>query len=148
MYTMPYLLAPSPSPPPSSRFLSSESSPASSASSKLGGSSSCTPSTAPTSPLPPRKTQGGRSGTIIDAEEDPDILPKMPTLSLDVNAISDVMAARLTTCLIGHVLYLKSQVPLFVFSEIFLAHGILINVRYLVLWLNYPKCPHVWCVSL
>lgn len=38
----------------------------------------------------------------------------IPTVTLSSESISDVMAARLTTCLLGHVLYLKSQVPLYV----------------------------------
>ena len=36
----------------------------------------------------------------------------VPTVKLDAHAITDVLAARLAICLLGHVLYLKSQVPL------------------------------------
>lgn len=36
----------------------------------------------------------------------------IPRVTLDSERISDVMAARLVTCLLGHVLYLKGQVPL------------------------------------
>lgn len=38
--------------------------------------------------------------------------PRFPTATLAVDGISDVMAARLAICLLGHVLFLKSQVPL------------------------------------
>ncbi|TFK63420.1 hypothetical protein BDN72DRAFT_847624, partial [Pluteus cervinus] len=36
----------------------------------------------------------------------------IPTVKLDVESISDVVAARLATALRGHVLFLKSQIPL------------------------------------
>lgn len=36
----------------------------------------------------------------------------VPVVRLDVDAISDAVAARLATSLLGHVLYLKNQVPL------------------------------------
>ena len=37
---------------------------------------------------------------------------RVPVVRLDVDAISDAVAARLATSLLGHVLYLKNQVPL------------------------------------
>ncbi|KAI5120730.1 hypothetical protein M0805_006436 [Coniferiporia weirii] len=43
--------------------------------------------------------------------ETEEIQERFPTATLDAESISDVMAARLATCLLGHVLYLKSQVP-------------------------------------
>ncbi|TFK63423.1 hypothetical protein BDN72DRAFT_847629 [Pluteus cervinus] len=36
----------------------------------------------------------------------------IPTVRLDVENVSDVVAARLATALLGHVLFLKSQIPL------------------------------------
>lgn len=36
---------------------------------------------------------------------------RVPVVRLDVDAISDAVAARLATSLLGHVLYLKNQVP-------------------------------------
>ncbi|TRM68718.1 hypothetical protein BD626DRAFT_394119 [Schizophyllum amplum] len=40
--------------------------------------------------------------------EDP---PRIPTVSLDVDAIVDEMAARMAVSLLGHVLFLKGQIP-------------------------------------
>jgi len=37
---------------------------------------------------------------------------KYPTVRLDLDFITDEVAARLATSLLGHVLFLKSQVPL------------------------------------
>lgn len=37
---------------------------------------------------------------------------RYPTALIETESISDVMAARLATCLLAHVLFLKSQVPL------------------------------------
>ena len=37
---------------------------------------------------------------------------RIPRVCLDVEGISDVLAARLAICLLGHVLFLKNQVPL------------------------------------
>ena len=36
----------------------------------------------------------------------------VPVVRLDVDAVSDLLAAGLATALVGHVLFLKSQVPL------------------------------------
>lgn len=48
--------------------------------------------------------------THVDEEEASE---RYPTAMIDVERISDVMAARLTICLLGHVLYLKGQIPLY-----------------------------------
>ena len=37
---------------------------------------------------------------------------RFPTARVETDRISDVMAARLAICLLGHVLYLMSQIPL------------------------------------
>jgi hypothetical protein len=37
---------------------------------------------------------------------------KIPSITLDADLVTDSMAARLCISLIGHVLFLKSQVPL------------------------------------
>lgn len=37
---------------------------------------------------------------------------KIPSITIDADVITDVMAARLATSLLGHILFLKSQVPL------------------------------------
>jgi len=39
---------------------------------------------------------------------------RIPEVHLDVDFITDVIAARLATSLLGHVLFLKNQVPLYV----------------------------------
>lgn len=49
--------------------------------------------------------------THVDEEEASE---RYPTATIDVERITDVMAARLTICLLGHVLYLKGQIPLYV----------------------------------
>ncbi|KAH8115643.1 hypothetical protein DFH11DRAFT_1296988 [Phellopilus nigrolimitatus] len=49
--------------------------------------------------------------TIVVEREREEEPPRFPTATLDTESISDVMAARLATCLLGHVLYLKNQVP-------------------------------------
>lgn len=45
----------------------------------------------------------------FDDEEEP---PRIPTVVLDVDEIADDMAARMATSLLGHVLFLKGQIPL------------------------------------
>lgn len=52
-------------------------------------------------------------GTKTHVEEE-DASERYPTATIDVERITDVMAARLTICLLGHVLYLKGQIPLYV----------------------------------
>ncbi|KAG1815888.1 hypothetical protein EV424DRAFT_1411322 [Suillus variegatus] len=37
---------------------------------------------------------------------------KIPSITLDADLVTDSMAARLCISLVGHVLFLKSQVPL------------------------------------
>ena len=44
--------------------------------------------------------------------EEATVKSRVPVVLLDVDAISDAVAARLATSLLGHVLYLKNQVPL------------------------------------
>ncbi|KAL1752558.1 hypothetical protein FB107DRAFT_293042 [Schizophyllum commune] len=44
----------------------------------------------------------------FDDEEEP---PRIPTVVLDVDEIADDMAARMATSLLGHVLFLKGQIP-------------------------------------
>jgi hypothetical protein len=38
----------------------------------------------------------------------------LPVVALDVDVVTDAIAARLATSLLGHVLFLKNQIPLFV----------------------------------
>ena len=45
----------------------------------------------------------------------------VPTVMLDTDVVSDNMAARLCTSFLGHVLFLKNQVPLSVPSLAFLS---------------------------
>lgn len=54
--------------------------------------------------------------THVDEEEASE---RYPTATLDVERITDVMAARLTSCLLGHVLYLKGQIPLYVDLQLY-----------------------------
>lgn len=39
-------------------------------------------------------------------------VPRIPRLRLDADVIPDMVAAKLATSLLGHVLFLKNQVPL------------------------------------
>lgn len=57
--------------------------------------------------------------THVDEEEASE---RYPTAMIDVERISDVMAARLTICLLGHVLYLKGQIPLYVDIRLYSKH--------------------------
>ena len=50
--------------------------------------------------------------TKTEEAEDSEQRLRYPTATVDAETINDVMAARLATCLLAHVLYLKSQVPL------------------------------------
>jgi hypothetical protein len=51
--------------------------------------------------------------TVDNAEKSSAIFKgRIPRVDLDGEAITDAMAARLATCLLGHVLFLKNQVPL------------------------------------
>ena len=38
--------------------------------------------------------------------------PRFPSATIEVNSIGAEMAARLVACLLGHVLFLKGQIPL------------------------------------
>ena len=49
------------------------------------------------------------NGGVISEEE---ISNAYPVVRLDVEKITDVIAGRLATTLLGHVLFLKNQVPL------------------------------------
>lgn len=49
------------------------------------------------------------------------------SVHLDHPSISTMMAARLATSLISHILFLKNQVPLYVPSDIFPAHTVCTN---------------------
>lgn len=57
-----------------------------------------------------------RTKTHVDEEEASE---RYPTATIDVERITDVMAARLTICLLGHVLYLKGQIPLYVDLQLY-----------------------------
>ena len=70
---------------------------------------------------PPRpfSSQGdARTNTVTDAPDqnagnpDPKPTTSIPVVRLDVDAVSDALAAGLAVALVGHVLFLKSQVPL------------------------------------
>ncbi|KAH7881136.1 uncharacterized protein C8R40DRAFT_18202 [Lentinula edodes] len=49
--------------------------------------------------------------TETSAEDINDSVPKIPRVCLDMDVIPDMMAARLATSLLGHVLFLKNQIP-------------------------------------
>ena len=51
---------------------------------------------------------GGNGGGISEEE----ISNAYPVVRLDVERITDAIAGRLATTLLGHVLFLKNQVPL------------------------------------
>ena len=51
---------------------------------------------------------GGNDGGISEEE----VLNAYPVVRLDVERITDAIAGRLATTLLGHVLFLKNQVPL------------------------------------
>jgi hypothetical protein len=42
----------------------------------------------------------------------PTLKSKIPCITLDTDVITDAMAARLAMSLLGHILFMKSQVPL------------------------------------
>ena len=61
------------------------------------------------------------SAGVPQVEEDPDNQTdthrcKVPMVKLDTETIPDTVAANLASSLLGHVLFLKNQVPLYVFS--------------------------------
>ncbi|KAJ3936165.1 MAG: hypothetical protein NXY57DRAFT_987028 [Lentinula lateritia] len=49
--------------------------------------------------------------TETSAKDINDSVPKIPRVCLDMDVIPDMMAARLATSLLGHVLFLKNQIP-------------------------------------
>lgn len=55
-------------------------------------------------------TEGPHPTTDSLAEDSP--MNAYPVVRLDVDTISDAVASRLATSLLGHVLFLKNQVPL------------------------------------
>lgn len=62
------------------------------------------------------------SQTTSETNTPPDIqypaYDKLPYITLDTDVVSDTMAARLAMSLLGHTLFLKSQVPLYVLVRI------------------------------
>jgi hypothetical protein len=60
--------------------------------------------------VPPKETEDAH--TIRQSA--PMTVPptKIPSITLDADLVTDSMAARLCISLVGHVLFLKSQVPL------------------------------------
>ncbi|TFY61453.1 hypothetical protein EVG20_g7051 [Dentipellis fragilis] len=97
------VLAPALAPPIS---LSDSTSTASSIATSTSRSSMSPASTAPTSPVR-EKHEGEENG---ERKLDTRMLT-IPTVRLDAKHISEEMAARLSVSLLGHVLFLKSQVP-------------------------------------
>ncbi|GLB33210.1 hypothetical protein LshimejAT787_0100950 [Lyophyllum shimeji] len=67
------------------------------------------PNIAPQAPLQLFKTSDERTVKIGESGLSTN---NIPIVSLDVEKITDALAARLATSLIGHILYLKGQVPL------------------------------------
>ncbi|KAJ7573997.1 hypothetical protein C8J56DRAFT_980449 [Mycena floridula] len=61
-----------------------------------------------------KATKAAVSGTIVAVEAQPNIelrASRIPRVILDADVVSGAMAAQLATSLLGHVLFLKSQVP-------------------------------------
>ena len=50
--------------------------------------------------------------TDLESSENIENLSRVPTALIDSKCISDIMASRLAICLLGYVLFMKSQVPL------------------------------------
>jgi hypothetical protein len=77
---------------------------------------------------PSPKAYGAHSQSILadgikalsQSQTSPPVVPsttsKLPVVTLDVDVLTDSIAARLATSLLGHVLFLKNQIPLFVIS--------------------------------
>ena len=65
-------------------------------------------------PPHPSSSQGdpGSRSTDTPGSPNPNPTTSIPIVRLDVDVISDVLAAGLAVALVGHVLFLKSQVPL------------------------------------
>jgi hypothetical protein len=81
----------------------------------------------PTLALPRHDTKKGDSIVNEEAEATSArtlgiaVTSTVPTVVLDTDVVSDNMAARLCTSFLGHVLFLKNQVPLSVPSLVFLS---------------------------
>ncbi|KAK7459444.1 hypothetical protein VKT23_009425 [Stygiomarasmius scandens] len=56
----------------------------------------------------PRKGGHRKSGR---EEEENTVLCRIPTVKLDIDVVTDSIAAKLATSFLGHILFLKSQVP-------------------------------------
>ncbi|EJD00732.1 uncharacterized protein FOMMEDRAFT_168996 [Fomitiporia mediterranea MF3/22] len=59
-------------------------------------------------PVPPSPRT---SAPVLTTDTEKVEISRLPTAMINVECISDVMASRLAMCLLGHVLFLKSQVP-------------------------------------
>ncbi|KAL5530840.1 hypothetical protein ACEPAF_7098 [Sanghuangporus sanghuang] len=77
---------------------------------------SITPGTAPSlsvkrTPLGEKKVTPPSTKTKNSEADVEEAKPRFPSATIEVDSIGDAMAARLVSCLLGHVLFLKSQVP-------------------------------------
>lgn len=57
-------------------------------------------------------SDGGAQADATVSVTDGRSLNHFPLVRLDVDVITDSIAGRLATCLLGHVLFLKNQIPL------------------------------------
>jgi len=67
-----------------------------------------------TASIPP-STAASSPGKVLRSSQDAVSVKsstKIPVVCLDVDTIKDEVAAKLATSLLGHVLFLKSQIPL------------------------------------
>lgn len=79
------------------------------------------------SALAPLRNETKQAGSIVNERAEPTsartpsiaTTSAVPTVVLDTDVVSDNMAARLCISFLGHVLFLKNQVPLSVSSFIF-----------------------------
>jgi hypothetical protein len=62
--------------------------------------------------IPPISPQRDTATQRVDGSLQRERALRMPSMKLDVPAIQEDMAASLAVALLGHVLFLKSQVPL------------------------------------
>ena len=62
-----------------------------------------------TESVPPITTTAANVNTAPNGDRPPNAYP---VVQLDVDALSDAVAARLAASLLAHVLFLKNQVPL------------------------------------
>lgn len=75
-------------------------------------------------PPPSQNTQTPISGTCKGSTQNyapiqvaSQTSSRLPVVVLDVDVLTDTIAARLATSLLGHVLFLKNQIPLSVSSS-------------------------------